>query len=81
MAEAEGRPTERVRRAEASDEVILTGKGRADARLVPIRRVLEAGARRALLDRVRACVPADAASAPNAERSQDFLYGEDGLPR
>jgi hypothetical protein len=37
-------------------------------------------ARRKLLEAVRMSGAARATSGPDAARSQDFLYGEDGLP-
>jgi hypothetical protein len=37
--------------------------------------------RRALLEAVRAAGAAKAKTGPNAARSQDFLYGDDGLPK
>jgi hypothetical protein len=37
--------------------------------------------RRAILKKVRASGPKSAMPGPDAAQSQDFLYGEDGLPR
>jgi prevent-host-death family protein len=70
-----------VRRAEAGDEIVLTRHGKAVARLVPVRSMPSAIDRRAILNKVRASGPKSAMSGPDAARSQDFLYGEDGLPR
>ena len=78
--EAKAQLTELVRRAEAGDEVILTRHGHAAVRLVPVRQVACAASRRALLEAVRASGSAKATAGPNAARSQDFLYGDDGLP-
>lgn len=72
--------TEPVRRAQAGDEVILTRHGQDAVRLVPVQTAPDKAARRALLESVRAARAAKAASGPNAARSQDFLYGDDGLP-
>ncbi|HEY7645720.1 MAG TPA: type II toxin-antitoxin system prevent-host-death family antitoxin [Hyphomicrobiales bacterium] len=80
VTEAKGQLTELVRRAEAGDEVILTRHGQPAVRLVPVKRVADAQSRRALLDRVRASAAVKATAGPSAARSQDFLYGEDGLP-
>jgi prevent-host-death family protein len=80
VTEAKGQLTELVRRAEAGDEVILTRHGQAAVRLVPARRVLDLGARRALLEAARRSGSVKATAGPVAARSQDFLYGEDGLP-
>jgi prevent-host-death family protein len=80
VTEAKGQLTDLVRRAEAGDEVILTRHGHAAVRLVPIKAVADAKSRRALLDAVRAAAAMKVTAGPNAARSQDFLYGEDGLP-
>jgi prevent-host-death family protein len=81
VTEAKGQLTELVRRAEAGDEVILTRHGHAAARLIPIRTVPDRKSRKALLEAVRASAAARAKAGPSAARSQDFLYGDDGLPR
>jgi prevent-host-death family protein len=80
VTEAKGQLTELVRRAEAGDEVILTRHGHAAVRLVPVKPVVDAKSRKALLDAVRASAATKAAAGPSAARSQDFLYGKDGLP-
>ncbi|MFY9349710.1 MAG: type II toxin-antitoxin system prevent-host-death family antitoxin [Sphingobium sp.] len=80
VSEAKGQLTELVRRAEAGDEIVLTRHGQAAVRLVPIRRVRDGKARRALLEDVRRAGSAKAVAGPNAAHSQDFLYGDDGLP-
>lgn len=80
VTDAKGQLTDLVRRAEAGDEVILTRHGQAAVRLVPVRPVVDAIARRALLDRARIAGAAKATAGPSAARSQDFLYGDDGLP-
>jgi prevent-host-death family protein len=80
VSEAKGQLTELVRHAEAGDEVILTRRGQAAVRLVPVTTGPSGRARRALLDRVRAAGTTKATPGPDAARSQDFLYGEDGIP-
>lgn len=80
VTEAKGQLTELVRRAEAGDEVILTRHGHAAVRLVPIRTAPDRKSRRALLEAVRASASVKATDGPSAARSQDFLYGDDGLP-
>jgi prevent-host-death family protein len=80
VTEAKGQLTDLVRRAEAGDEVILTRHGHAAVRLVPVRPIVDARARRRLLEAVRASGAARATPGPGAARSQDFLYGDDGLP-
>ena len=80
VTEAKGQLTELVRRAEAGDEIILTRHGHPAVRLVPVVASRDGKSRRALLEAVRASGSAKAASGPGAARSQDFLYGEEGLP-
>jgi prevent-host-death family protein len=77
---AKGQLTELVRRAEAGDEVILTRHGHPAVRLVPVKPVPDRKARRTLLEAARASGAAKAKAGPSAARSQDFLYGDDGLP-
>ncbi len=73
--------TDLVRRAEAGEEVVLTRFGKAVAKLVPVAPWTGAAARRTILASVRAEGRAAASLGPDAARSQDFLYGEEGLPR
>ena len=80
VTEAKGQLTELVRRAEAGDEVILTRHGQPAVRLVPVKQVPDAKSRRRLLEAIRTAGEAKASSGPSAARSQDFLYGDDGLP-
>ncbi len=77
VAEAEDRLSDLVRRAEAGEAIILTKDGRPIVRLEPIG---PAPHRRAVLDGVRRSGAVKASAEPEAARSQDFLYGEDGLP-
>ena len=80
VTEAKGRLTDLVRRAEAGDEVILTRHGQAAVRLAPVRATLNPAERLNILETIRASGAGQATSGPSAARSQDFLYGEDGLP-
>ncbi len=80
VTDAKGQLTELVRRAEAGDEVILTRHGHAAVRLVPVGKTTDNQSRRALMEAVRASAAARAMPGPGAARSQDFLYGDDGLP-
>jgi antitoxin (DNA-binding transcriptional repressor) of toxin-antitoxin stability system len=70
-----------VRRAEAGEEVILTRHGRETVRLVAVHATRDGAARRAVLEAAQASAARKATAGPDAARSQDFLYGEDGLPR
>jgi prevent-host-death family protein len=82
VSEAKAQLTDLVRRAEAGDEIVLTRHGRDVARIAAVKaRPLDASARRRILDAARALGAAKSARGPSAARSQDFLYGEDGLPK
>ncbi len=81
VTDAKGRLTELVRRAEKGDEIVLTRHGHAAVRLVPVKVPLDRKARRVLLEELRISGSAKATSGPSAARSQDFLYGDDGLPK
>jgi prevent-host-death family protein len=80
VSDAKGQLTELVRRAEAGDEIVLTRHGKAAVRLVPVGVRPTSSDRKALLDEVRVTGPVAAVSGAKAARSQDFLYGDDGLP-
>lgn len=80
VSDAKGQLTELVRRAEAGDEVILTRHGQPAVRLVPVRHRLDPAARRALMDAIRLAGGQKATAGEAAARSQDDLYGPDGLP-
>lgn len=78
VSDAKGQLTDLVRRAEAGDEVILTRHGHAAVRLVPVNAAPDRKARKALLAKMRGS--GKAKPGESAARSQDFLYGDDGLP-
>lgn len=80
VTDAKGQLTELVRRAEAGDEVILTRHGHAAVRLVPIKLPPDQATRRSLLEAARMSGAAKASPGASAARSQDFLFGDDGLP-
>ncbi len=80
VTEAKGQLTDLVRRAEAGEEVVLTRHGHPAVRLAPVKPTPDAAARRKLLNAVRVAAAAKAQAGPEAARSQDFLYGDDGLP-
>ena len=81
VSEAKGQLTELVRRAEAGDEVVLTRHGRATVSLVPVQPRPNAAVRRAVIAAVQAAASDKRTAGAAAARSQDFLYGEDGLPK
>ena len=81
VSEAKGQLTQLVKKAEAGEEVILTRRGHSVARLVPRAPAATPGARRELMEAVRAAAAAKKRSGPDAARSQDFLYNDDdGMP-
>jgi prevent-host-death family protein len=82
VSDAKGQLTELVRRAEAGDEVILTRHGQPTVRLVPVNaKPADPAERRRLMEEIAAAGSVKASAGPNAARSQDFLYDEDGLPK
>ncbi len=81
ITDAKGRLTDLVKRAEAGEDIILTSRGRAAVRLVPVKSMPDSKHRRSLLEAVRNSGAAHAAPGPGAARSQAFLYGEHGLPK
>ena len=81
VSQAKGRLTELVKRAEAGDDIVLTRRGHEVVRLVPVTARRGAQSRRALMEKVQSAAAAKMAYGPDAGHSQDFLYGEDGMPR
>ena len=81
VGEAKGRLTGLVRRGEAGDEVVPTRHGKATVRPVPVRPQPDADARRAVIAAVQAAASDKRTAGATAARTQDFLYGEDGLPK
>lgn len=81
VSDAKGRLTDLVRRAEAGDDVVLTRHGQPVARLTPVRPNPDQTTRRELIEAISLAAAAKATTGVSAPRSQDFLYGEDGLPR
>lgn len=80
VSSAKGHLTALIRRVEAGEEVVLTRHGRAVVRLVPIKPAVGVEGRRKLLQAVRVSGAVKARAGESAARSQDFLYGTDGLP-
>ena len=89
VTEAKGQLTRLVRRAEAGEEVVLTRHGRATVRLAPVHQRPDAEKRLAAIAAAQAAArkriaelaeAGEWAAEPDAARSQDFLYDEDGLP-
>ncbi|CAN5244251.1 type II toxin-antitoxin system prevent-host-death family antitoxin [soil metagenome] len=80
VSEAKGQLTELVRRAEAGEDVVLTRHGQPAVRLVPVRKTLVPAERKRIIEEAQAMASRTALPGPDAARSQDFLYDEDGLP-
>ena len=78
VSETKEQLTELVKRAEAGDEVILTGHGHDVARPVAVAVAPCRKCRRTLMERIRAVATTKALPGPAAAHSQDFLY--DGMP-
>jgi len=80
VSEAKEKLTELVRRAEEGDEIVLTRHGQATVTLAPVVPRPHANARRALIAAVREAATSKRLAGASAARSQDFLYGDAGLP-
>mgnify|MGYP002714461186 FL=1 len=80
LSDAKARLTDLVRQAEAGEEVVLTRHGRPAARIVPVAPTPSSIVRTQLLTRLQLSAARKVRSGPEAARSQDFLYGNDGLP-
>ena len=82
VSDAKGQLTDLIRRAEAGEEIILTRHGQPVVHLMPVKKTLvDRSSRRNLLEAVRKSGAAKARAGESAARSQDFLYGKDGLPQ
>ncbi|WP_156680553.1 type II toxin-antitoxin system Phd/YefM family antitoxin [Sphingomonas profundi] len=77
---AKAQLTDLVRRAEAGEDVVLTRHGQPAVRLVPVAAKVDPERRAALMRQLAREGGAKALPGPCAARSQDFLYGDDGLP-
>jgi prevent-host-death family protein len=81
VSDAKGQLTDLVRRAEAGEEIVLTRHGHDVVRLTPVRIARKSGTRRRRLEEISAIAAAKASPGPSAARSQDFLYGDNGVPQ
>jgi prevent-host-death family protein len=82
ITEAKAHLTELVRRAEAGEEIVLTRHGKAVARLVGERsaKPKTREEKLAILRDIQRRAMAHMTPGPEAARSQDFLYDDDGMP-
>ncbi len=80
VSEAKAQLTDLVRRAEAGEDIVLTRHGQQAVRLVPAAPAIDRSRRTPLVDAILLRAKAKATEGPSAARSQDHLYGDDGLP-
>jgi len=69
-----------IDQVDAGEDVIFTRHGQTVARLVPVEQTDIATRRMAALERFQRAAAKIITLGPEAARSQDFLYDEDGLP-
>jgi prevent-host-death family protein len=81
ITDAKARLTDLIRRAEASEDVMLTRHGQAVVRLVAMHAKPSAKNRARVIDAARAKAATKAAARASAARSQDFLDDDDGWPK
>jgi prevent-host-death family protein len=72
-SEAKAQLTELVRSAEAGEDVVLTRRGEAVVRLVPVRRPQDPATRTQIIAALQAGVASLGLQPGDAARSQDFL--------
>ena len=80
LSDAKARLTDLVRQAEAGEDVVLTRHGKPAARIVAMAPGPAAPARARLIESLQRSAARNMRPGPGAARSQDFLYGDDGLP-
>ncbi len=81
VTDAKAQLTDLVHRAEAGEDIILTRHGQPAVRLVAVRATGDRTERRRIMESVSREGAAKAVAGESAARSQDFLYGKDGLPK
>mgnify|MGYP003655271123 CR=1 FL=1 len=81
IIEAEATLNDLVRRAEAGEEVVITRGGQPAVCLVPARQVKRERSEDIdkIIREIQESAAAKRTDGPDAARSQDFLYDEDGL--
>jgi prevent-host-death family protein len=80
VTEAKAQLTDLVRRAETGEEIMLTRHGQPTVRLVPVKAATTRESRRSVIEAAQRAAADKATSGPCAARSQDYLYGDDGMP-
>lgn len=81
VSDAKAQLTDLIRRAEAGEEIVLTRHGHPVVRLAPVAKVVNREKRARVLEEVMESARGRATPGPDAARSQDFLYGDDGMPK
>lgn len=81
LTDAKGQLAELVRRAEAGEPVELTRHGQVVAEIRSAKNRLTREERLRGIAKVRSMAAAKPSPGVSAARSQDFLYGDDGLPK
>ena len=77
---AKSKLTDLAKRAEQGEEVVLTRHGTQIVKLVPIRPVVNLETKKEILSRLLEESQSIIWRDTDAAHSQDFLYGEDGMP-
>nr|WP_295468816.1 type II toxin-antitoxin system prevent-host-death family antitoxin [Mesorhizobium sp.] len=80
VSDAKAQLTDLVRRAEGGEEVVLTRHGQPAVKLVAVKAKPTAAEKHVLMTRIMEEGSKKALPGPSAARSQDYLYGDDGLP-
>ena len=80
ISKAKSKLTDLVNREEQGEEVVLTRHGTEVVKLVPIRPVVNLETKKEILSRLLEESQSIIWRETNAAHSQDFLYGEDGMP-
>jgi prevent-host-death family protein len=80
ISKAKSKLTDLVNRAEKGEEVVLTRHGTEVVKLVPIRPVVNLETKKEILSRLLEESQSIIWRDTDAAHSQDFLYGEDGMP-
>ena len=80
ISKAKSKLTDLVNRAKQEEEVVLTSHGTEVVKLVPIRPVVNLETKMEILSRLLEESKSIIWRDTDAAHSQDFLYGEDGMP-
>jgi prevent-host-death family protein len=81
ISKAKNKLTDLVNRAEQGVEVVLTRHGTEVVKLVPFRPVVNLETKKEILSRLLEESQSIIWRETNVAHSQDFLYGEDGMPK